>query len=296
MKRKLVKQGAATMMISLPSKWIKDNKLDKGDEIELEEKENSLLISLNQHSKLQETRVNLKSSKESSIRTILTNIYRQGFDKVSVSYQGEESLKTIEKVVENQLLGFEIIKKTSTQCVIENITEPSKEQFKNIFSKMISNIEELLELTKRALSGDTFSEFEEIETKIKEFDNFCRRIVSKETLEKEDIQIAFHQELIHAQRNLYYLLKTLNKTKIKYNKSEISLLEKCHAMFELLLRSYNDRKLETIEQMHTLQTETYEKGYSLFIKSDCNPIVIYNLLNTTRGFYLASSPLIGLCL
>ena len=33
MKRKLVKQGAGTMMISLPTKWIKENNLDKGDEV-----------------------------------------------------------------------------------------------------------------------------------------------------------------------------------------------------------------------------------------------------------------------
>ena len=38
MKRKLVQQGAATMMVSLPSKWIKKFGLKKGDEIDLEEK------------------------------------------------------------------------------------------------------------------------------------------------------------------------------------------------------------------------------------------------------------------
>jgi len=44
MRRKLVKQGAATMMVSLPSKWVKDQKLKKGDEVEVSEAEGRLQI------------------------------------------------------------------------------------------------------------------------------------------------------------------------------------------------------------------------------------------------------------
>lgn len=296
MKRKLVKQGAATMMISLPTKWIKDNKLAKGEEIELEEKDGNLSISLPKENRIKETKITLHSNKESYIRTVLTNIYRQGYDKVTVNFQDDKSLKVLEQVVSTQLLGFETIKKTNNLCIIENITEPAKEQFKNIFSKMILNIEDLIELTHKALVGEKVDGFEEIEEKIKEFDNFCRRIISKETLEREDVQLPFHQEMIHAQRSLYYLLKYLSKNKGKSDKSELELLEKCKEMFKLLLTAYENKKIETIEQMHYLQTETYDKGYNLFIKSKCNPIVVYNLLNATRGFYLASSPLIGLFL
>ena len=36
MKRKVVKQGKSTLMISLPSKWVKDNNINRGDEIDLQ--------------------------------------------------------------------------------------------------------------------------------------------------------------------------------------------------------------------------------------------------------------------
>ena len=55
MKRKLVKQGAATMMISLPSKWIKENSLEKGSEVELEEEGSSVMISVDKKEKKKET-------------------------------------------------------------------------------------------------------------------------------------------------------------------------------------------------------------------------------------------------
>ena len=59
MKRKLVKQGAATMMISLPSKWIKENGLDKGDEIELIEQGGELLIKSRESQEHNNLKINL---------------------------------------------------------------------------------------------------------------------------------------------------------------------------------------------------------------------------------------------
>ena len=291
MKRKLVKQGAATLMISLPSKWIHANKLGKGDEVEVEEKGNDLNISPKRLDKIKETQINLLSNIDSSIRTILTNTYRQGYDKVTVNFKDAKSIESIEKVVATQLLGFEIIKKTHNSCIIENVTEPSKEQFENIFSKMIMNIEELISMTGRALSGEKFEGFEKTEAKIKEFDNFCRRLISRETMEREDIKLAFHQELIHAQRNLYYLLAYLAHNKIKSTKTELDFLGTCREMFSLLMDFYKNKKTETLEKMHSLETESYKKGYNLLSKKDVNSIVIYNILSATRGFYLASSPL-----
>ena len=51
MKRKLVRQGSSTLMISLPSKWVKSNNLDKGSEIDIDEKENVLEISVERKEK-----------------------------------------------------------------------------------------------------------------------------------------------------------------------------------------------------------------------------------------------------
>ena len=41
MKRKIVKQGKATMTVSLPSKWIKNNNINNADEVDIEEIENN---------------------------------------------------------------------------------------------------------------------------------------------------------------------------------------------------------------------------------------------------------------
>ena len=44
MKRKIIKQGHNTLTVTLPSKWVKKLNLTADDEVDIIEKENSLLI------------------------------------------------------------------------------------------------------------------------------------------------------------------------------------------------------------------------------------------------------------
>ena len=293
MRRKLVKQGTATMMISLPSKWIKANDLGKGDEIDIEEKQNSIVISLGGKKSKRQTEINLTSSIESSVRTILTNAYRLGYDKINVNFQNKKTLKIIQNTVNHNLIGFEIIKKTDKNCQIENITEPSKEQFDNIFSKIFLNIDELFVIVENIQQGKK-QEFEEIEQKIQQYDNFCRRVIAKNDLyDIYQLKWAFHAELIHGQRELYLLLKYLEKNKIKADKSALDLLEECKKVFEILKQAYKEKNIEKLEKIHDLEKEIiYKKGYSALVKSK-DRVVIHHIISAIRNFYLASSPLIG---
>ena len=68
------------MMVSLPAKWIKENSLHKGDGIDIEGSENELVISLQPTGRKTESAVKLIGLTESSIRTLITNTYRKGYD------------------------------------------------------------------------------------------------------------------------------------------------------------------------------------------------------------------------
>jgi phosphate uptake regulator len=294
MKRKLVKQGAATMMISLPSKWVKENNLGKGSEVDLEENGKSLVVGIDPSSKVSSTKVNLRSLTETSVRTIITNIYRAGYDRVTIQFKEKEIVKIIEEVCRDYLIGFEIIKRKEGTCILENITEPSSDQFDNIFNKMIMNIEELFGVAKLRLNGEK-ADFLSIEKKIKQFDNFCRRIISRRGIDNRgQLQIAFHNELIHAQREIYHMLRYLEKSRVEISNGEKELLEDCRDIFIILRDAHLSRKLGHLESIHELEKKlVYEKGY-LLQKRSKSPIVTHHLLSAIRGFYLASSPLVVL--
>jgi phosphate uptake regulator len=293
-RRKIVKQGAATMMISLPAKWIKKNNLHKGDEIDIEEKGNSLLIQTEQQTSKKETEINIGSLTESSIRVIITNCYRLGYNKIKINFNNPDAIKIISDVIGSNLIGFEITKKSEKSCEIENITEPSKEQFDNIFSKILLNIEELFDIAEQNLKGEKL-EFLDTENKIQQFDNFCRRVIIKQGFD-EDSQLKwlFHSELNHGQREIFHMLKYIEKNKIKSDNEILNLLKESKNMFNLLKQAYNEKSIPKLEKMHESEKELiYKKAYSLFNKNK-NSIIIHHLTTAIRSFYLASSPLIGL--
>ena len=292
MKRKLVRQGAATMMISLPSKWIKENGFGKGDELELEPRGRDIILSSGGNSVKSQTEINISSLTESSIRTIVTNAYRLGYDKIIVKFHDAKVIDIIRNVIDNNLLGFEIISKSVSGCEIENITEPSKDQFDNIFSKIFLNIDELFEVAGK-MSGKEIPDFESIEHKIKQFDNFCRRVISKQRFPNSKLQWAFHSELIHAQREIYHLLKFLSKN--KQGVKSLGLLNDCKKVFQLLKKGYNEKDISALEKIHELEKQlVYHHGYNSMKRGSSNSVVLYHLMSAIRGFYLASSPLIGI--
>jgi phosphate uptake regulator len=293
MKRKLVKQGATTMMISLPSKWIRQNNLQKGDEIELEESSNNLIISTEAEKSKRTTEINLSSLTESSIRTSIVNAYRLGYDEIKVNFPDKRTLSIIQNVTDKNLIGFEIIKKSLTDCVIENITEPSSGQFENIFEKVWLNIEELFEIAEEILNGKKH-EFEPVEKKIQQFDNFCRRVISKSRLfELSQLRWTFHVELVHGTRELYHMLRYLAKNKIKVDPDTLRLLQNCKEIFNLLKQAYEEKNISLLEKIHEKEKDAvYNKGYSA-LKKGKNAILQYHILSATRNSYLASSPLIG---
>jgi len=159
MRRKLVKQGSATMMISLPSKWIKENKLGKGDEVELEEQKKELVISIEEKRKEQKTiEINLNNENINDLRVLLTHSYRKGYNKIILKGNLAESKKEISKIVPNVLLGFEITERNQNKIVIENISQPDKSKYSVMISKIFLLINEMPEIV---LNNPSLNELEQ---------------------------------------------------------------------------------------------------------------------------------------
>ncbi len=294
MRRKIVKQGAATLMISLPSKWCKKFGLKKGDEIDIESINENLLVSSKGIKTKQETEITLIGLAESSIRTLITNTYRLGYDKIKVNFSSDIQFKILQEVIKKRLLGFDVIKKGKNFCIIENITEPSPEQFENLLQKIFLNIIELFEITEDRLQNKkSISDYEDTEARIQRYDNFCRRVIAKRQFEKNSqLFWTFLTLIIHGQRELYLLNRFLNKKNMKESKEIIILLKDTKIMFKMIQEAYFKKDISLLKKIHDLEKKLiYQKAYKI-LKSP----VAYHITSCIRNFYLASSPLMGLLL
>ena len=300
MKRKIIKLGNSTLVTSLPSKWIKRLQIKPGSELQIEEQGNNLIVSPDVELRKSETSITLTKMTESSIRTIITNTYRLGYDRIKVSYSDQKYYSVINKTVKSRLIGFDIITKEKNSCIIENITEPSLEQFDNLLEKLIFNIGELLNLTKERLTGKTpLFDYKEIEEKIQQYDNFCKRVVSKKQLESKSYELfwLFLTTLVHGQREIYHLNTLIEKKPINASPKTLILLEECITMYDLIKRAYFKKNLALLEEAHEYEKKIiYEQAYKFLQKSSKENTIIYHITSAVRQFYLSTSPLMGLIL
>ena len=284
-------------MVSLPSKWTKAVNLKKGDEIDIEESNGNLVISKEARGVKKQTTVNLSGYIESSIRVAITNAYRNGYDKILVRFEDEKQYKILKEILQSHIIGFDVTKKEKDSCVIENITEPSEEQFDVILRKILYNISLLIKITEDRLRNKAQTDdYREVVMKIHQYDNFCRRVISKKGLGNQSHLLwSFLALIVHAQKEIYHLNEFLDTAGIRFRNFEY--FENLKKIFALLNEGYVKKDRASLEKIYELVRKViYKDFYELIQKNQKENIALYHITVAIRNFYLSTSPLIGLLL
>ena len=299
MKRKLVRQGKTTLMVSLPNNWVKRNNLQKGAEVSLNEDNNNILISTEQKKIRRKTVITLTSDTEPSVRTAIINAYRSGYDIIRINFKNKNQHILIDQIINSYAIGLEMTKIDKLYCILESITEPEQQRFDVVFRRIFYNVQQLLEFTSERLKGkEQHINYENIVLKIHCYDNFCRRVISKrnEPSYRAGLYWSFLGLISQAQRELYHLNIFLNSNKVIFKNEK--LFGHFKEVIELISSAYAKKNLEEIEKVHDLKKKIKRTLlYPLMIKGrNEENIVISHLVTSLRLFHLTCSPLTGLIL
>ena len=241
MKRRLVKQGAATMMISLPTKWIKENNLGKGDEIDLVEEGNNLKIEASakqEEGEIKET-YNL-SNFDPLINRALISLYIRGVDEIELIFSNADEQKKLKRQVINELIGFEIINQTQTKVLIKDVTGIDNQDadilIKRIFFILDSMSEELINAIEK--KQDAFSVVE-TDSNVNKFVNFCLRLLNKKGY-KNYSNIKNVYSIVSSFEEIGDIYKRIALEKIKVDKKQIELILECKNLLKIFEKLFFD--------------------------------------------------------
>ena len=295
--RKLVKQGAATMMISLPARWIKFNQLGKGDEINLEEKENEIRVTTGKiDKKKKEIILKMNPKLKENLRHALLHIYRRDFDKIIIENVNTEILKKLRKIT-SLMLGFEITDTSKNICIIENISEPTENKYDIILKKMFIIISDNIDSIIKDFKTNKYSNKDEIFEMKDQGDRFyvfCKRILTKMGLDRKAIlewEFLTYINAIH--HELVYMYMYASKTKPKIDEEIAPLLEEFKKYFMLLKDAYEKKDtnivFDIIDQRHKYH---YGKCFDLLEKSkDGSTVILAFIREIFRLVHLSTSPI-----
>ncbi len=194
MQRKVNKIGPSTLMVSLPSKWVKKYNVKKGDVLEVEEQEDNIL--LHNPKKIREgttLSLDLDELNVSLIWYSLTAAYRSGVDEMRLKFS-EETVRDdkLDKKVEihellqtiiDRCIGMEIIRNTPSTYVIKEISSIKEEEFNVIFRRIFFSLQVMLDDIIQGMEAkdkkiiNHVAQYADIQ--VNKFCDYCIRILTK---------------------------------------------------------------------------------------------------------------------
>jgi len=278
MERKVIRQGTNTLMISLPKKWTKQEGIEKGERVHLELDGHVLHISSQEFKKtfLEDSIVLSDSMKDTLIRSIISNYYKKGFDRLEVAVASSRQGKIIRESV-NSIMGFEITDEKDNVLVIEQISDTLDQQFERYLRRSFYLV---IETFCQVNLGDV-EKVEELNVQIKKFTDLCKRAMFKE----HDIPsylVVWNLEKL-SNELLYFLRMSPTKAKLVTD-----YLIGVKEYFEIFNEQYWGKR--DFNKMAKIKDALYyDQGYKLLKKYP----EMMHLMNSVRIIYNSVNPLIG---
>src|SRR3989344_1396001 len=89
-KRKIVQHGPSTLIISLPSNWVKQNGIKKGDELDVKEEGKTLIVSVDTVATNYSLTEDISGLKPFLVTRFLGRAYQKGYDKIYLTHNNVE--------------------------------------------------------------------------------------------------------------------------------------------------------------------------------------------------------------
>ncbi len=178
--RKVARIGPSTLMVSLPNKWVRQHHIQKGQELEVQEKEGSLLICPSSHQSIEAAEIKLEK-KDQYLKRYLRSLYHRGFSEVKITCEDGIDIDEIKKELDTYL-GFEIIEQGKNYCIIKNVAETVEGEFDSVLRKIFfmnaSMADDSLDQIKSG-SYAGLNDIAAIERTNNKLINLCYRILNK---------------------------------------------------------------------------------------------------------------------
>lgn len=266
MKRKVVRHGPSTLIVSLPAKWAKNKGLKEKDEVEIIEDDNQLIISASGNKKKNEVVTDITGLDRTSLVLLMHAIYRAGFSKVTLLFDKPETVhfrlqkkvlfsKTIHHLI-NRFIGFEIARETDKSIEIVQVSYIDPDEVGNMISRTFLLLKDMVDSLYTALIQNDRKELEKIEDKhdtLTRMIGYLLRAVNRGELPRNASSYALTHILANVDKiaDIFKYLVRERAKSAKISRKMIPLLKVFKLSFEeyvSLTRKYDEKIISNISR------------------------------------------------
>jgi len=289
-KRKVVKHGPSTLIVSLPNAWVKEHGIEKGMELNVEQKENDLIISTTKKKELKYIEFDISNMSQELILFCLRTIYRKGYDQVKLNFKEQKCIRFRDKTKDNliisiihdevdNLIGYEIIEQKEKSCLIADVSEDSGKNFENIIRKIFLIMDQTFQDVILGIKNKDATLLQTISHKhdtISRFINYSMRVLNKGVHNSPSPQDMYN--ILSALDRIADIMKyssiDISENKVPFCAVDIDvfyLIGEYIKLFEKFFYNYSNEnaleliktRFEFIDKLKSLQKTKATKGFNI---------------------------------
>lgn len=266
MRRKIIKQRDS-YTITLPMKWVKENNVDKSQEIEAKLIGNQLILSTDFRKDVRKIELNISDFDRSSLLKLLISLYERGYDEILLKFDKDEfmdykygkKVKVSDYIQEyaRRLIGIEIVSHDKDYYLLKDVAVESEKELDNMLKRTFFLLLEFQDMLKKAIETKDISFIEdsfERHENIHKFTSFCNRALSRTFFDDSNLKL-----------DLFYLVSTLDRLAdiTRYCCDDARELKKLSSNIPLIIEQINFQFRQFYELYYS---ESKEKSSNLIKK------------------------------
>ncbi len=302
MKRKVIKQGPTTLMMSLPAKWVKKYDVSKGDLLDVEEMGNSLKIATDKVIEVAPLEFDTNSLDIKHIKKYLHEIYQSGYDEVRILFESPKLVPAIQNYISSVMIGYEIVDQQEHSLTVKSISQSIEEEFDPILRRSFLVTKQLGANSLELIKGREFNKLKDIlilEDTNDKLTNFCLRVLNKKGY-KDFSKTTFIYCLIWqlekiADEYRYLCSYLIDNEEVKLSKEVLDLYQKVNGIFGEFYELFYSFSKERLTKF----SADCEKLLEIAVKvqsgsKGSQDVIIGHLYVMVSYMYTMMGPLIGL--
>ncbi|MBI4145471.1 phosphate uptake regulator PhoU [Candidatus Woesearchaeota archaeon] len=299
MKRKIIQIAESTQLVSLPRKWAVQHNLKKGDEVEVvEEPDRVVILAKPSAEKPEAVQVNVSGLGRSTY-TLVAALYKAGYDEFRVRFGTADELKLIQRIVKDCCLGFELVEQGKDFVVARKVSEPIADEFQSVLRRMMVFVQNMASESYEAVKVNDRNALAAIiamDASINKFSYFLRRVLNKHGQGPYSITSPLYYivEELEEIADRYKFVCTRRLTSVrKLGKPALRLFEIANRMLELFTSAFYKFEWQKLNELSDLNAQVQDMMPSLMKRSDSGEFMtVYNLLIIADKIYNLDGPLV----
>jgi phosphate uptake regulator len=285
--RKVIQLAAKTLVVSLPSKWVKKQGMHKGDEVEVSEHLRGLLISGRGEAGASKISVDLSGLDERVVKWVVSALHKKGYDEIELFYDNPAIAKVIHDRVKNLMLGFTVASQSEKRCVLKSVSKEIEAEFDLslrrawlVSLELANNSLKIIE--SQHLSG--LAELTELESSNNQLTNFCERILNKSEYREPDKTHFIYAVVWNLEKvcdDYKYICDYLAKEEtVSIGNDVLEVYKKANLLFKGYYELFYDFELKKLNELNKVRNSLNAEIKNLLATKGKRELIVVSYLSS----------------